>query len=311
MEVYVPVGKNVLSTGFAFRRYLESLDEYEPAITEFASFVFKAVCDAADTWSDSIKAEFLVEELVAKINPIAPKIQLEDLCSVQELTGLNDMGYAIFSRLIPHGFVEWSLSNAVYLLKLEGLGSGFRFQGYFNRYVKKDSFNNEDEVSKLNLEDARLLAKAIICRDRMDESDVFSTLEKLRAVGDGLFPIDVESKTISNLLEGGRPVGSLYERGFILPVSIVYEALAKVDWKYRERLLKKWVETHTPDDIGDLPCLFSYDLAPIIAASSSWGFWLSVAVRESLSCYLNDCLDECDKAKVEGEVKKVIEELGD
>lgn len=231
LEVYVPVGKNVLTTGFAFRRYLESLDEYESAITEFAPFVFKAVCDVADTWSDSIKAEFLVEELVAKINPIAPKIQLEDLCPVQELTGLNDMGYAIFSRLIPHGLVEWSLSNAVYLLKLEGLGSGFRFQGYFNRYVKKVSFNNEDEVSKLNLEDARLLAKAIICRDRMDESDVFSTLEKLRAVGDGLFPIDVKFKTISNLLEGDRAVVSLYGRGFIQSVSIVYEALAKVDWK--------------------------------------------------------------------------------
>lgn len=155
------------------------------------------------------------------------------------------------------------------------------------------------------------MAKAIICRDRMDESDVFSTLEKLLAVGDGLFPIDVESKTISNLLEGDRPVVSLYERGFIQPVSIVYEALAKVDWKYRERLLKKWVETHTPDDIGDLPRLFSYDLTPIVAASSSWGSWLSVAVRESLSPYLNDRLDECDKAKVEGEVKKVIEELSD
>lgn len=51
LEAYVPVGKNVLSTGFAFRRYLESLDEYESAITEFAPFVFKAVCDAADTWS--------------------------------------------------------------------------------------------------------------------------------------------------------------------------------------------------------------------------------------------------------------------
>lgn len=67
LEVYVSVGKNVLSTGFAFRRYLESLDEYESAITEFASFVFNAVCDAADTWSYSIKAEFLVEELVAKM----------------------------------------------------------------------------------------------------------------------------------------------------------------------------------------------------------------------------------------------------
>ena len=207
--------------------------------------------------------------------------------------------------------MEHSLSNAVYLLKLEGLGSAFHFQGFFDRYVEMSWFNNEDEVSKLNLEDARLLAKAIICRDRMDESDVFSTLEKLRAVGDGLFPIDVESKTISNLLDGDAPVVSLYEHGFIQPVSIVYEALAKVDWKYRERLLKKWVETHTLDDIGELPHLFSYDLAPIIAASSSWGSWLSVAVRESLSRYLNDCLDECDKAKVEGEVKKVIEELGD
>lgn len=311
MEVYVPVGKNVLSTGFAFRRYLESLDEYESAITEFAPFVFKAVCDAADTWLDSIKAEFLAEELVVRINPIAPKIQLEDLCSVQELTGLNDMGCAIFSRLIPHGFVEWSLSNAVYLLKLEGLGSGFRFQGYFNRYVKKVSFNNEDEVSKLDLEDARILAKAIISRDGMGESEIYSTLQKLRAVGDELYPLDVESETISNLSEGIDPVVSLYDRGFIQPVSIVYEALAKVDWKYRERLLKKWVETHTLDDIGELPHLFSYDLAPIIAASSSWGSWLSVAVRESLSRYLNDCLDECDKAKVEGEVKKVIEELGD
>lgn len=75
------------------------------------------------------------------------------------------------------------------------------------------------------------MAKAIICRDRMDESDVFSTLEKLRAVGDGLFPIDVKFKTISNLLEGDRPVVSLYGRGFIQSVSIVYEALAKVDWK--------------------------------------------------------------------------------
>lgn len=131
MEVYVPVGKNVLSTGFAFRRYLESLDEYEFAITEFAPFVFKAVCDVADTWPDSIKAEFLVEELVAKINPIAPKIQLEELCPVQELTGLNDMGYAIFSRLIPHGFMEWLLSNAVYLLKLEGLGEWLSFSRPF------------------------------------------------------------------------------------------------------------------------------------------------------------------------------------
>ena len=311
LEVYVPVGKNALSTGFAFRRYLESLDEYESAITEFAPFVFKAVCDAADTWLDSIKAEFLAEELVAKINPIAPKIQLEDLCPVQELTGLNDMGCAIFSRLIPHGFVKHSPSNAVYLLKLEELKSGFRFQGYFDRYVKSNWFNDEDEVCKLNLEDARLLAKAIISRDRMGESEIYSTLEKLRAMGDELFPIDVESKTISNLVEGGGPVVSLYERGFIQPVSIVYEALAKVDWKYRQRLLKKWVETHTLDDIGELPHLFSYDLAPIIAASSSWGSWLSVAVRESLSRYLNDCLDECDKAKVEGEVKKVIEELGD
>lgn len=144
------------------------------------------------------------------------------------------------------------------------------------------------------------MAKAIICRDRMDESDVFSTLEKLLAVGDGLFPIDVESKTISNLSEGDDLVVSMYEHGFIQPVSIVYEALAKVDWKYRERLLKKWVETHTPDDIGDLPRLFSYDLAPIVAASSSWGSWLAAAVQQNLPRYLNDCLDECDKAKVEG-----------
>lgn len=311
LEVYVPVGKKVLSAGLAFRRYLESLDEYESAITEFAPFVFEAVCDAADTWSDPIKAEFLAEELVTKINPIAPKIQMEDLCPVQELMELNDMGCAIFSRLIPHGFVERSPSNAVYLLKLEGLGCGFRFQGYFNRYVKNIWFNNEDDVCKLNLDDARLLAKAIISRDCMDEIQIYFALDALRAVGDELFPIDVESKTISNLLDGDAPVVSLYEHGFIQPVSIVYEALAKVDWKYRERLLKKWVETHTLDDIGELPHLFSYDLAPIIAASSSWGSWLSVAVRESLSRYLNDCLDECDKAKVEGEVKKVIEELGD
>lgn len=106
-------------------------------------------------------------------------------------------------------------------------------------------------------------------------------------------------------------VVSLYEHGFIQPVSIVYEALAEVDWKFRERVLKKWVETHTPDDVNDLPRLFSYDLAPIVAASSSWGSWLAVAVRENLSRYLDDCLDKCDKAKAEGEVKKVIEELGD
>lgn len=311
MEVYVPVGKNVLSTGFAFRRYLESLDEYEFAITEFAPFVFIAVCDAADTWLNSIKAEFLAEELVAKINPIAPKIQLEDLCPVQELTGLNDMGCAIFSRLIPHGFVERSPSNAVYLLKLEGLGCGFRFQGYFNRFVKKGLFNNKDEVAKLGLEDARLLAKAIISRDCMGESEIYSTLQKLRAVGDELFPLDVESETISSLSEGAGPVVSLYDRGFIQPVSIVYEALAKADWKYRECVLRKWVETHTSDDINDLPHLFAYDLAPVVAASLSWGSWLTAAVRESLSRYYNDCLDECDKAKVEGEVKKVIEELGD
>lgn len=128
---------------------------------------------------------------------------------------------------------------------------------------------------------------------------------------DELYPLDVESETISNLSEGIDPVVSLYDRGFIQPVSIVYEDLAKADWKYRECVLKKWVETHASDDIGDLPRLFSYDFAPIVAASSSWGSWLSVAVRESLSRYLNDCLDECDKAKVEGEVKKVIEELGD
>ena len=112
--------------------------------------------------------------------------------------------------------------------------------------------------------------------------------------------MDVESKTISNLSEGNDLVVSLYEHGFIQPVSIVYEALAKVDWKYRERLLEKWVETHTPDDIGDLPRLFSYDLAPIVAASSSWGSWLAAAVQQNLPRYLNDCLDECDKAKVEG-----------
>ena len=145
----------------------------------------------------------------------------------------------------------------------------------------------------------------------MDEIQIYFALDALRPVGDELFPIDVESKTISNLLDGDAPVVSLYEHGFIQPVSIVYEALAKVDWKYRERLLKKWVETHTPDDIGDLPRLFSYDLAPIVAASSSWGSWLSVAVRQNPSRFLNDCLDECDKAKVEGEVKKVIEGLSD
>ena len=83
-------------------------------------------------------------------------------------------------------------------------------------------------------------------------------------------------------MEGGGPVVSLYERGFIQPVSIVYEALAKVDWKYRERLLKKWVETRTPDDISDLPRLFSYDLAPIAAASLSWGSWLAAAVQQNL-----------------------------
>ena len=156
-------------------------------------------------------------------------------------------------------------------MKLEEPKSGFRFQGFFDRYVKSDWFNDEDEACKLNLEDARLLAKTIIDRDCMGESEIYSTLEKLRAVGDGLFPLDVESKTISNLLEGGSPVVSLYERGFIQPVSIVYEALAKVGWKFRGRVLKKWVETHTPDDIGDLPRLFSYDLAPIVVASSSWG----------------------------------------
>ncbi len=74
---------------------------------------------------------------MAKINPIAPKIQLKDLCPVQELTGLNDMGYAIFSMLIPHGFVEWSLSNAVYLLKLEGLGSGFRSKAILIAMLRK------------------------------------------------------------------------------------------------------------------------------------------------------------------------------
>lgn len=311
LEEYVPVGKKVLSTGLALYRYLQSLDGRESAILEFTSFVFNAICDGADMWPDAIKVERLAEQLVAKIYPIAPKIQLEDLCPAEELRGLNDAGREIISKVIRHSFVEHSPSNAVYLLKLEGLGSAFHFQGFFDRYVEMSWFNNEDEVSKLNLEDARLLAKAIICRDRMDESDVFSTLEKLRAVGDGLFPIDVESKTISNLLDGDAPVVSLYEHGFIRPVSIVYEALAEVDWKFRERVLKKWVETHTPDDVNDLPRLFSYDLAPIVAASSSWGSWLAVAVRENLSRYLDDCLDKCDKAKVEGEVKKVIEELDD
>lgn len=311
LKAYVPVGKNVLSTGLALHRYLESLDEHESAITEFTPFVFKAICDAANKWQNSIKVEFLVDELVTKINPIAPKVQIEDLLPVQELAGLNDMGCVIISRLISHGFVERSPSNAVYLLKLEELWSGFRFQGYFGRYVNSDWFNNEDAVSKLNLDDARLLATAIISRDGMDESEVCSALEKLQAAGDKLFPLDVESKTISNLSEGDDLVVSLYEHGFIQPVSIVYEALAKVDWKYRERLLKKWVETHTPDDIGDLPRLFSYDLAPIVAASSSWGSWLAAAVQQNLPRYLNDCLDECDKAKVEEEVKKVIEELGD
>lgn len=311
LKVYVPVGKNVLSTGLALHRYLESLDEHESAITEFTPFVFKAICDAANKWQNSIKVEFLVDELVTKINPIAPKVQIEDLLPVQELAGLNDMGCVIISRLISHGFVERSPSNAVYLLKLEELWSGFRFQGYFGRYVNSDWFNNEDAVSKLNLDDARLLATAIISRDGMDESEVCSALEKLQAAGDKLFPLDVESKTISNLSEGDDLVVSLYEHGFIQPVSIVYEALAKVDWKYRERLLKKWVETHTPDDIGDLPRLFSYDLAPIVAASSSWGSWLAVAVRENLSRYLDDCLDKCDKAKVEEDVKKAVEELGD
>lgn len=144
------------------------------------------------------------------------------------------------------------------------------------------------------------MAKAIICRDRMDESDVFSTLEKLLAVGDGLFPIDVESKTISNLLDGDAPVVSLYEHRFIQPVSIVYEALAKVDWKYRERLLKKWVETHTPDDIGDLPRLFSYDLAPIVAASSGWGSWLAVAVRRTFLVILTIALISATRPRPKG-----------
>lgn len=155
------------------------------------------------------------------------------------------------------------------------------------------------------------MAKTIIGRDRMSESEIYSTLEKLRAVGDELFPIDVESKTISEFLEGDVPVVSLYERGFIHPVSIVYEALTKSGWKYRERVLKKWVETHMFDDIGGLPHLFSYDLVPIVAASSSWSSWLAVAVRQNLARFLNDCLDECDKPKVEGEVRKAIEELGD
>lgn len=144
------------------------------------------------------------------------------------------------------------------------------------------------------------MAKAIICRDRMDESDVFSTLEKLLAVGDGLFPIDVESKTISNLLDGDAPVVSLYEHRFIQPVSIVYEALAKVDWKYRERLLKKWVETHAPDDIGDLPRLFSYDLAPIVAASSGWGSWLAVAVRRTFLVILTIALISATRPRPKG-----------
>lgn len=209
MEVSVPVGKKVLSAGLAFRRYLESTDEYESAITEFAPFVFEAVCDAADTWLDSIRAEFLAEELVTKVNPIAPKIQLEDLCRARGLPGLNDMGCAIISRLIPNGFVGYSPFNAVCLLKLEELKSGIRFQGFFDRYVKSDWFNDEDEVCKLNLEDAHLSAKTIISRNRMGESEIYSTLEKLRAVGDELFPIDVESKTISEFLEGDTPVVSL------------------------------------------------------------------------------------------------------
>lgn len=311
LEEYVPVGKRVLSTGQAQYRYLQSLGEHEFAISVFTSSVFNAICDGADKCSDTIKVERLAEQLVAKINPIAPKIQLENLCPTEEFRGLNDAGREIISKVIRHGFVGHSLSNAVYLLKLEGLGSAFHFQGFFDRYVEMNWFNNEDEVSKLNLEDARLLAKAIISRGRMGESDIFATLEKLRAVGDGLFPIDVESKTISYLSEGADPVVSLYDRGFIQPVSIVYEALAEADWKYRESVLKKWVETHASDDIGDLPRLFSYDLAPIVAASSSWGSWLAVAVRENLSRYLDDCLDKCDKAKAEGEVKKVIEELDD
>lgn len=311
LEEYVPVGKKVLSSGLALYRYLQSLDGRESAILEFTSFVFNAICDGADIWPDTIKVERLAEQLVAKIYPIAPKIQLEDLCPAEELRGLNDAGREIISKVIRHSFVEHSPSNAVYLLKLEGLGGTFHFQGYFDRYVEMSWFNNGDEVSKLNLGDASLLAKAIISRNCMNESEIFLTLEKLRAVGVGLFPIDVESKMISNLLEGDGPVVLLYERGFIRPVSIVYEALAEVDWKFRERVLKKWVETHTPDDVNDLPRLFSYDLAPIVAASSSWGSWLAVAVRENLSRYLDDCLDKCDKAKVEGEVKRAIEELGD
>lgn len=126
----------MLSAGLAFRRYLESLDEYESAITEFALFVFEAVCDAADTWLDSIKAEFLVEELVTKVNPIAPKIQLEDLCRARGLPGLNDMGCAIISRLIPNGFVGHSPFNAVCLLKLEELKSGIRFQGFLTAMLR-------------------------------------------------------------------------------------------------------------------------------------------------------------------------------
>ena len=83
-------------------------------------------------------------------------------------------------------------------------------------------------------------------------------------------------------MEGDAPVVSLYERGFIHPVSIVYEALTKSGWKYRERVLKKWVETHTFDDIGELPHLYSYDLVSIVAASSSWSSWLAAAVQQSL-----------------------------
>lgn len=52
-------------------------------------------------------------------------------------------------------------------------------------------------------------------------------------------------------------------------------------------------------------------MVPIVAASSSWGSWLAAAVRQNPSRFLDDCLDECDKAKVEGEVKKAIEELSD
>ena len=99
--------------------------------------------------------------------------------------------------------------------------------------------------------------------------------------GDELFPIDVEFKTISEFLEGDTTVVSLDERWLIRPVSIVYEALAKSGWKYRERVLKKWVETHTLGDIGELPHLLSYDLAPIVAASSSWGSWLAAAVQQT------------------------------